>query len=171
VLVKDVEVIACKKHHLHQLQGRQNWCPPAPISAVRTCRTSGLFASRKPDVAHHGASAPDSARLYQLRGDRSTQSGNWKAAIITYRGTIERDPHLSGIHFQFAEVLSISPDPAQRAQASNAKPLMTIRATKNPNAVLAISTHKDPTFPQHCSIPASPSVFNPTIPTPTKDTP
>lgn len=61
--------------------------------------------------------APDSPRLYQLHGDRYAQAGNWKAAMAAYREAIDRDSHLSGIHFQLAEILSISADPVQRAEA------------------------------------------------------
>src|SRR5215469_12423423 len=46
--------------------------------------------------------APDSARVYQLRGDRMTQLGNGKAAIALYRAAIKHDAHLSGIHFELA---------------------------------------------------------------------
>ena len=63
--------------------------------------------------------APDSARMYQLRADRMAQMGNRKGAIAAYRLAIERDPHLSGVHFALAEVLSVSQNEAERAQAED----------------------------------------------------
>ena len=61
--------------------------------------------------------APDSARMYQLRGDRLAHMGNRKAAIAAYRHAIEHDPHLPGVHFQLGEMLSASQDGTERAQA------------------------------------------------------
>jgi tetratricopeptide (TPR) repeat protein len=61
--------------------------------------------------------APDSARMYQLRGDRLANMGKIKAAIAAYRRAIESDPHVAGVHFELAEILSASPDSSERAQA------------------------------------------------------
>lgn len=61
--------------------------------------------------------APDSARMYQLRGDRLAQMGKMKAAIAAYRQAIDRDPHLAGVHFELAEILSVSQDSSDRVQA------------------------------------------------------
>ena len=63
--------------------------------------------------------APDSARIYQLRGDRMAHIGNQKAAISAYRHAIDRDPHLPGVHFQLGEMLSASAVDAERAQAED----------------------------------------------------
>jgi cytochrome c-type biogenesis protein CcmH/NrfG len=62
---------------------------------------------------------PDSARMYQLRGDRMAQIGNMQGAVAAYRLAIERDPHLSGVHFALGEVLSISRNADERAEAEN----------------------------------------------------
>lgn len=62
---------------------------------------------------------PDSARMYQLRGDRMAQIGNMHGAIVAYRLAIERDPRLSGVHFALGEVLSISRNADERAEAEN----------------------------------------------------
>ncbi|MGA9063177.1 MAG: tetratricopeptide repeat protein [Terracidiphilus sp.] len=62
---------------------------------------------------------PDSARMYQLRGDRMAEIGNMQGAIVAYRLAIERDPHLSGVHFALGEVLSISRNADERAEAEN----------------------------------------------------
>lgn len=63
--------------------------------------------------------APDSARVYELRGDRMAEIGNMKGAILAYRSAIERDPHLSSVHLALGEALSISQDAAERAQAES----------------------------------------------------
>ena len=62
---------------------------------------------------------PDSARMSQLRGDRMAQMGNMQGAVAAYRLAIERDPHLSGVHFALGEVLSISRNADERAEAEN----------------------------------------------------
>ena len=61
--------------------------------------------------------APDSGRMYQLRGDRLAHMGKMKAAIDAYRHAIDYDPHLSGVHFELAEILSVSQDSSERAAA------------------------------------------------------
>jgi len=60
---------------------------------------------------------PDSARMYQLQGDELAQVGNIPGAIVAYRLAIERDPHLSGVHFALGEALRRSHSPAEQAQA------------------------------------------------------
>ena len=62
---------------------------------------------------------PNSARMYQLRGDQMAQIGNMEGAIEAYRLAIDRDPHLSGVHFALGEVLGISPNADERAEAEN----------------------------------------------------
>ena len=61
--------------------------------------------------------APDSARIYQLRGDNLIQSGNLRGAIAAYRKAIQRDPHLAGVHFSLGQALSASQSSEDRAQA------------------------------------------------------
>ena len=63
--------------------------------------------------------APDSARMYQMRGDRLAHMGNRTAAIAAYRRAIEHDPHLRGVHFQLGEMLSVSQDGTERTQAES----------------------------------------------------
>jgi len=62
---------------------------------------------------------PDSARVYEMRGDRMAEIGNMKGAILAYRAAIERDPHLSSVHLALAEALSVSQDAAERAGAES----------------------------------------------------
>jgi tetratricopeptide (TPR) repeat protein len=61
--------------------------------------------------------APDSARMYQLRGDEMMQSGKLAGAIAAYRQAVQRDPHLAGAHFALGEALSASQSAADRAEA------------------------------------------------------
>lgn len=60
---------------------------------------------------------PQSARIYQVRGDRMAQRGNLEGAIAAYRIAISKDAHLSGVHFALGEALSISQSGIERAQA------------------------------------------------------
>ncbi len=61
--------------------------------------------------------APDSPRMFELRGDKMMQSGNLPGAIAAYRQAILRDPHLAGAHFALGETLSASQSASERAQA------------------------------------------------------
>ena len=61
--------------------------------------------------------APDSARMYELQGDEMAQVGDVPGSIVTYRLAIQRDPHLSGVHFALGEALSASHSPSDQAQA------------------------------------------------------
>jgi tetratricopeptide (TPR) repeat protein len=61
--------------------------------------------------------APDSARMYELQGDELLQDRDVPRAIAAYRLAIQRDPHLSGVHFALGEALSASHSPADQAQA------------------------------------------------------
>jgi tetratricopeptide (TPR) repeat protein len=58
--------------------------------------------------------APDSARMYQLRGDQMMQVGDILGAITAYRQALRLDPHLAGAHFSLGEVLSASPHTSDR---------------------------------------------------------
>ncbi len=60
---------------------------------------------------------PDSARMYQLRGDRMAQMGNTQGAIAAYRKALQRDPHVSGAHFTLGEILGSSRSTDERAHA------------------------------------------------------
>jgi tetratricopeptide (TPR) repeat protein len=62
---------------------------------------------------------PQSARMFQVRGDRMAQRGNLEGAIAAYRIAIAKDDHLSGVHFALGEALDVSQNPAERAQAQS----------------------------------------------------
>jgi Tfp pilus assembly protein PilF len=61
--------------------------------------------------------APDSAQMHQLIAHEETRQGNTNGAIAHYRKAIELNPHLPGVHFELAELLRTSPDPAVKAGA------------------------------------------------------
>lgn len=61
--------------------------------------------------------APDSARMYELQGAEMAQIGNVPGAIAAYKLAIQRDPHLSGVHFALGEALSASHSATDQAQA------------------------------------------------------
>jgi tetratricopeptide (TPR) repeat protein len=54
--------------------------------------------------------APGSAQMRQLQAHELTRQGNNDGAIAQYREALKIDPHLPGIHFELAEMLSQSGD-------------------------------------------------------------
>jgi len=61
--------------------------------------------------------APDSAQMHQLLAHEETKEGNTNGAIAQYRKAIEINPHLPGVHYELAELLGTSQDPAIKKQA------------------------------------------------------
>jgi Tfp pilus assembly protein PilF len=61
--------------------------------------------------------APDSAQMHQLLAHEDTRQGNTTAAIGQYRKAIAIDPHLPGVHFELAELLSTSSDETVKKEA------------------------------------------------------
>jgi Tfp pilus assembly protein PilF len=61
--------------------------------------------------------APESAQMHQLLAHEDTRQGNTTAAIGQYRKAIATDPHLPGVHFELAELLSTSTDEAVKKEA------------------------------------------------------
>jgi len=61
--------------------------------------------------------APDSAQMHQLLAHEEIKEGNTNAAIAQYRKAIAIDPHLPGAHFELAELLNTSQDPAVKKEA------------------------------------------------------
>jgi len=60
--------------------------------------------------------APESPRMYQLRGDQMMQAGNISGAVAAYREAVKHDSHLAGVHFALGEALSASQSATDRAQ-------------------------------------------------------
>jgi cytochrome c-type biogenesis protein CcmH/NrfG len=61
--------------------------------------------------------APDSAQMHQLLAHEEIKEGNTNAAIAQYRKAIVIDPRLPGVHFELAELLHSSQDPAVKKEA------------------------------------------------------
>jgi cytochrome c-type biogenesis protein CcmH/NrfG len=55
--------------------------------------------------------------MHQLLAHEETRDGNSNAAIAEYRKAIAIDPHLPGVHFELAELLNTSADPAIKKEA------------------------------------------------------
>jgi tetratricopeptide (TPR) repeat protein len=63
--------------------------------------------------------APDSAQMHQLLAHEEAREGNTNGAIAQYRKAIVINPHLPGVHFELAELLHTSPDPAIKKEAEH----------------------------------------------------
>jgi tetratricopeptide (TPR) repeat protein len=61
--------------------------------------------------------APESAEMHMIMAGELARQGDRAAAIAQYREAIRLNPMLPGVHFELAEQLRTSPDPAQNAQA------------------------------------------------------
>jgi predicted Zn-dependent protease len=74
--------------------------------------------------------APDSAQMHQLLAHEEIKQGNTNAAIEQYRKAIDIDAHLPAVHYELAEVLLTSPDPAIKKMAEQE---YRIAVANNPN--------------------------------------
>lgn len=63
--------------------------------------------------------APNSALMHQVMAHELELHGHKAGAIEQYRLALKLDPHLPGLHFELAELLNSSTDPALHAQAKN----------------------------------------------------
>jgi tetratricopeptide (TPR) repeat protein len=79
--------------------------------------------------------APDSAQMHQLLAHELTREGNTNGAIAQYRNAILIDPHLPGVHFELAELLHTSQDPAAKKEAEQE---YRAAVAENPQDVKAI---------------------------------
>src|SRR6202012_545976 len=61
--------------------------------------------------------APDSAQMHQLLAHEEIRDGNTNVAIAEYRKAIPINTHLPGVHFELAELLHTSEDPAIKKEA------------------------------------------------------
>ena len=61
--------------------------------------------------------APDSAQMHQLLAHLEIWEGNTNAAVAQFRKAIAIDPRLPGVHFELADLLNISQDPAVKKEA------------------------------------------------------
>ena len=63
--------------------------------------------------------APDSAEMHMIMAGELGRQGDHANAIAQYREAIRLNPMLPGAHFELAEQLRTSPDPALNAQAED----------------------------------------------------
>jgi tetratricopeptide (TPR) repeat protein len=63
--------------------------------------------------------APDSAEMHMMMAGELARRGDHANAIIQYREAIRLNPNLPGAHFELAEQLRTSTDPALTAQAED----------------------------------------------------
>jgi tetratricopeptide (TPR) repeat protein len=63
--------------------------------------------------------APDSAEMHMIMAGELARQGDGAKAIAQYREAIKLNPMIPGAHFQLAEQLRTSPDPALNAQAED----------------------------------------------------
>lgn len=61
--------------------------------------------------------APNSAHMHQAMAHELAIRGNNAAAIENYRKALKLNPNLPGLHFELAEMLNLSTNPADRAEA------------------------------------------------------
>jgi tetratricopeptide (TPR) repeat protein len=61
--------------------------------------------------------APESAHMHQVMAHEEAKQGNNTGAREQFEKALALDPKLPGIHFEIAELLSLSDDPAVKAQA------------------------------------------------------
>lgn len=61
--------------------------------------------------------APDSAEMHMMMAGELGRRGDNAGAIAQYRDAIRLNPNLPGVHYELAEQLRTSPDPALNAQA------------------------------------------------------
>ena len=61
--------------------------------------------------------APDSAEAHMIMAGELAREANQAKAVAEYRAAIRLNPSLPGVHFQLAELLRTSTDPAMSAQA------------------------------------------------------
>lgn len=61
--------------------------------------------------------APDSAQMHQVMAHELVRERDNKAAIANLRQALAVDPHLPGAHYELAELLNSSSEPALKAEA------------------------------------------------------
>ncbi len=62
--------------------------------------------------------APDSAQMHMMMADKLGRDGNRTGAIAEYRAALRLNPKLPGAHFELAEQLRNTDDPAKKAEAA-----------------------------------------------------
>ncbi len=84
--------------------------------------------------------APKSAQMHQAMAHELLRARDLKAAVSNYREALAADPNLPGIHYELAEALRGSPDPALKAEAEEQYAL-AVKA--NPNDARSLTQLAD----------------------------
>lgn len=63
--------------------------------------------------------APNSAEMHMMMGGELGRAGDHAGSIAQFREAIRLNPKLPGVHFELAEQLRASPDPAMNAKAAD----------------------------------------------------
>lgn len=64
-----------------------------------------------------GVDAPDSAQFHQMMAHEQLKKGRTNEAIAEFRKALALNPHLPGAHFELADLLNTSQDPAAKREA------------------------------------------------------
>jgi tetratricopeptide (TPR) repeat protein len=77
-------------------------------------------------------SAPNSYQAHELNAEALELQGRWDEAAKEYRGILQRNPDLPGIHFRLARLLLSKPNPGP-TMAADAKQELDAELKINPN--------------------------------------
>lgn len=83
--------------------------------------------------------APDSAQMHQLMAHEDNRQGNTNAALEQFRRAIAINPHLPGVHFELAELLASSQDPAVKKEAEQEYRVALAENPQDEKAVLRLA--------------------------------
>jgi tetratricopeptide (TPR) repeat protein len=83
--------------------------------------------------------APDSAQMHQLLAHEDSRQGNTNAAVGQFRKAIAIDPHLPGVHFELAELLASSQDPALKKEAEQEYRTALVDNPQDEKAILRLA--------------------------------
>ncbi|HXW90118.1 MAG TPA: tetratricopeptide repeat protein [Terriglobales bacterium] len=83
--------------------------------------------------------APDSAQMHQLLAHEQARQGNTNAAAAQFRKAMAIDSHLPGIHFELAELLRSSQDPAVKKEAQQEYQAALLENPQDEKAILRLA--------------------------------
>ncbi|MFZ0734019.1 MAG: tetratricopeptide repeat protein [Candidatus Sulfotelmatobacter sp.] len=82
---------------------------------------------------------PDSAQVHQMLAHEEAKQGNTNGAVAQFRQAIAINPHLPGIHFELAELLHTSQDPAVKKEAEQEYRLALKENPRDEKAILRLA--------------------------------
>lgn len=83
--------------------------------------------------------SPESAQMHQLMAHELYRRDDIPAALANYKEALKLDPNLPGLHFEMAELMYNSNDPALQAQAENEYKLALTQDPDNEKALTRLS--------------------------------